>query len=94
LLRGGTDEILLRLFSHMHLKDITNEKDPKTGKLISAPIGEGSIDLLGQFKALRQDKYDGTMTMEFDDPWPGWGSRVENTHKDLEGLLKIIKESA
>jgi L-ribulose-5-phosphate 3-epimerase len=78
------------LFSHMHLRDI--KKDPKTGELIAAPIGEGSVDFLGLFKALRQDKYDGTMAIETGD-WPD-GGPVERTRKTLAGLLKIIKESA
>ncbi|HIE03419.1 MAG TPA: sugar phosphate isomerase/epimerase [Candidatus Latescibacteria bacterium] len=47
---------------HMHLKDAG--KDPKTGELVSVPIGDGVIDYRGQFRALIGDGYEGFVSLE------------------------------
>lgn len=76
------------LFAHMHVKDV--RKDPQTGKKSWAPVGGGVIDFHGQFKALREDKYDGTMSLETHYRRPD-GNKMESTRESLEGLLKIAK---
>jgi sugar phosphate isomerase/epimerase len=76
------------LFAHMHVKDV--RKDPQTGKKSWAPVGGGFIDFHGQFKALREDKYDGTMSLETHYRRPD-GNKMESTRESLEGLLKIAK---
>jgi L-ribulose-5-phosphate 3-epimerase len=77
------------LFPHMHVKDV--RKNPQTGKLEWAPVGGGVIDFRGQFKALREDKYAGTMSLETHYRRPD-GNMVESTRESLEGLLKILRE--
>ncbi len=77
------------LFAHMHIKDV--KKDPQTGKLSWAPVGGGFIDWRGQLKAIRQDGYDGTMSLETHYRRPD-GNKEKSTRESLEGLLKIIKE--
>lgn len=79
------------LFAHMHVKDV--RKDPQTGKKSWAPVGGGLIDYHGQFKALREDKYTGTMSLETHYRRPD-GNKMESTRESLEGLLKILKEVA
>jgi L-ribulose-5-phosphate 3-epimerase len=79
------------LFSHMHFKDV--KKDPQTGKLIWAPVGAGSVDYRGQIKALREDHYQGTMSLETH-YLRADGNKLESTRESLEGLLKLLKESA
>jgi L-ribulose-5-phosphate 3-epimerase len=79
------------IFAHMHIKDV--KKDPATGKLIWAPVGGGMIDYLGQFKALRRDEYNGTMSLETHYRRPD-GNRLESTRESLQGLLKILHEVA
>jgi sugar phosphate isomerase/epimerase len=76
------------LFQHMHIKD--TRKDPATGKLQYVPVGEGMIDFRGQFAALRDDGYDGTMSLETAYLRPD-GNKMESTRECLEGLLKILK---
>jgi sugar phosphate isomerase/epimerase len=79
------------LFSHMHFKDV--KKDPQTGKLIWAPVGAGSVDYHGQIKALREDNYQGTMSLETH-YLRADGNKLESTRESLEGLLKLLNESA
>jgi sugar phosphate isomerase/epimerase len=76
------------LFPHMHIKDV--KKDPATGELEYVPVGEGMIDLRGQLKALREDGYDGTMSLETAYSRPD-GNKVESTRECLEGLLRLMK---
>jgi sugar phosphate isomerase/epimerase len=75
------------LFPHMHIKDV--KKNPQTGKLEWAPVGGGVIDFRGQFKALREDRYEGTISLETHYRRPD-GNMVESTRESLEGLLKIL----
>jgi len=79
------------LFAHMHVKDV--KKDRATGKFIWAPVGRGMIDFRGQFKALREDKYRGTMSLETH-YLRADGNKVESTRESLEGLLKLLREVA
>ena len=75
------------LFPHMHIKDArTNEQ---TGRLEWMPVGGGSIDFKGQFDALRQEKYDGTMSLETHYRRPD-GNKIESTRESLEGMLKLF----
>lgn len=68
--------------SHMHLKDAAG----KSWK----PIGGGEIDFVGQFRALKQMHYSGTMSLETHyknaqhDPYT---SSVES----MDGLVRLLK---
>ena len=77
------------LISHVHIKD--SKKDPKTGQIVWKPVGRGTIDFRGQFKALHADGYTGTMSLETHYRRPD-GNKVESTRESLEGLLKILRE--
>ena len=79
------------VFAHMHVKDV--KKDPATGKLIWAPVGGGMIDYRGQFKALRHDEYNGTMSLETHYRRPD-GNKLESTRESLAGLVKILHDVA
>jgi sugar phosphate isomerase/epimerase len=76
------------LFPHMHIKDI--RKDHATGQFQYVPVGEGMIDFRGQFAALRDDGYDGTMS-----PETAYlrrdGNKAESTRACLEGLRRLMK---
>ncbi|NOZ23741.1 MAG: sugar phosphate isomerase/epimerase [Planctomycetes bacterium] len=48
------------LVAHLHIKDLKTED----GKRQVCPVGEGDIDWRGQFKALRDDGYDGYYVIE------------------------------
>jgi len=77
------------LFAHMHVKDA--KRNPQTGKLDWVPVGEGMVDFRGQFKALRADKYEGTMSLETHYRRPD-GNPMESTRESLAGLLKVLRE--
>jgi len=79
------------LFSHMHFKDV--KKDPQMGSLSWAPVGAGCVDYRGQIKALSEDNYEGTMSLETHYVRAD-GNKLESTRASLEGLLKILNESA
>ena len=69
--------------SHMHLKDAAG----KAWK----PIGGGDIDFMGQFRALKEMRYSGTMSLETHyknaqhDPYT---SSVES----MDGLMSVLKK--
>ena len=50
------------LLCHVHLKDA--RFNPTTGKHENCPIGEGEIDIKGQFAALARDGYEGYVSLE------------------------------
>ena len=76
------------LFRHMHVKDM--RKNPATGKFQYVPAGKGAIDYRGQFKALRNDGYDGTMSIETSYVRPD-KDKLEATRECLDGLLSVWK---
>jgi len=76
------------LFRHMHVKDM--RKNPATGKFQYVPVGQGAIDYRGQFKALRNDGYDGTMSIETSYIRPD-KDKLEATRECLDGLLSAWK---
>ncbi len=55
----------------------------------TAIVGTGQIDLLGQFRALIKNGYQGTMSLEpeYEDPKT---THLQATERSLEGLLKIM----
>lgn len=68
--------------SHIHLKDAKG-KDWK-------PIGAGEIDFDGQFRALKQMKYSGTLSLETryrDSEQDAYNSSVES----MDGLIKVLR---
>jgi len=77
------------LFDHMHVKDVL--KDPQTGEFRWLPMGSGSVDYLGQFRALLEDGYNNAISLETHYRRPD-GNVLESTRESLEGLLKILKE--
>lgn len=79
------------LFAHMHVKDV--KKDDASGKFIWAPVGGGLVDYRGQFKALRDDRYGGTMSLETH-YLRADGNKLESTRESLAGLVKILREVA
>jgi len=80
-------EAVKGMFPHMHIKD--SARNPKTGKMEWRPVGGGTIDFVGQFKALHKDGYTGTMSLETHYRRPD-GNKMESTRESLEGLLKVV----
>lgn len=79
------------VFQHVHVKDVT--RDPQTGKIAWMPVGKGVVDWRGQFRALLNDGYRGTISLETHYRRPD-GNRLESTRESLLGLLKCLNDSS
>jgi len=67
---------------HVHLKDAVKRPD---GKIDGVPIGEGQVDYMGQFKALKEDGYKGYVVLE---------THYRPKHEISEELMALPKGSA
>ncbi|PYV09710.1 MAG: sugar phosphate isomerase [Acidobacteria bacterium] len=72
---------------HMHLKDVRCGAGLTNCQ--TAVVGTGELDLLGQFRALLRDGYQGTMSLEPEYETASL-SHGAATRRSLEGLLKIM----
>jgi len=76
---------------HLHLKGVACEAPGK--QCHDAFADQGSIDLVGQLRALRRDHYTGTMSLECEYHAPGM-SHLQTSQRSMEGLLKVASEAA
>jgi sugar phosphate isomerase/epimerase len=74
-----------RIF-HVHLRDFKHEN----GKVVWAAVGTGEMDDLGQIRALLQDGFKGTFTLETH--WRDPKGKLYSTETSLAGLLKVIEK--
>ncbi len=72
---------------HMHLKDV--RCDARQKNCHTAIVGTGQVDLVGQFRALARDGYQGTMSLEPEYEAPGI-THLQATQRSLEALLKMM----
>jgi L-ribulose-5-phosphate 3-epimerase len=49
--------------SHVHLKDLARDTDA-AGKPVFVPVGDGTVDYVGQLRALAADGYRGALSLE------------------------------
>jgi L-ribulose-5-phosphate 3-epimerase len=75
---------------HMHLKDAAPGAKPGESKWM--PIGSGKIDFAGQFRALIQNGYDRTMSLETH-YLNAAKDKQQSSRESMEGLLKVIQEA-
>jgi sugar phosphate isomerase/epimerase len=73
--------------AHMHLKDLTSNG----GKSEWAAMGTGSIDFVGQFRALKRDGYTGPLSLETH--WRGGGTAEESTRRSMAGLKVLLQRA-
>lgn len=76
------------LVSHIHVKDV--KRDPVSGRLTWAPVGNGIIDWRGQLRALKESGYSGTLSLETH--FRPNGNALENARASLAGVLKLLHE--
>ncbi len=88
---SGYDELPKERIWHMHLKGVQCESPGI--KCTNAFADQGSIDLLGQLRALRRDHYAGTMSLECEYSAPGM-SHLQTTERSMEGLLRVAAKAA
>jgi sugar phosphate isomerase/epimerase len=74
-----------RRIAHVHAKDCTLEGH----KPIWCPLGEGAIDWVGQFAALKHDAFDGYIHLETHWGGPG-GNKLEGSKISGRNLKKMV----
>ena len=70
---------------HMHLKDVARKTD---GSFEWASMGRGIIDYVGQFRAMVQAGYSGTMSLETH--WRGAGTEEESSRQSFAGMKELL----
>ena len=72
---------------HMHVKDA--KRNPATGKSEWAAMGQGDIDYVGQFKALKRDGYSYAVSLE-----THWRNEKKNAEEStricMQGMKSLI----
>jgi L-ribulose-5-phosphate 3-epimerase len=74
---------------HCHCKDAVKKPDGKTYGW--AVMGQGIIDWVGQFKALKRDGYHFAVSLETH--WRGTGTPEESTRQSWTGMKKELQEA-
>jgi len=82
----GFKDIPKERIGHMHCKDVARKAD---GSYEWAAMGRGIIDYAGQFKAMLQMGYKGTMSLETH--WKGAGTAEESSRQSMAGLKKLLQ---
>jgi L-ribulose-5-phosphate 3-epimerase len=70
---------------HMHCKDVSRKPD---GTYEWAAMGKGIIDYVGQFRAMVQAGYSGTMSLETH--WRGAGTPEESSRQSMAGMKELL----
>lgn len=84
----GYDLLPKDRIGHCHCKDSVKKPD---GKYAWAPMGGGTIDWVGQFKAFERDGYHFAVSLETH--WRGAGTPEESTRQSWAGMKKELGEA-
>jgi sugar phosphate isomerase/epimerase len=84
----GFEKLSKDRIGHMHCKDVVRKAD---GTYEWAAMGRGLIDYEGQFRALLQTGYSGTVSLETH--WRGAGSAEESSRQSMAGLKVLLKKA-
>lgn len=75
---------------HVHLRDAAWDTDGKRCRW--APVGKGQVDNVGLLRALRNDGFSGTLTLETHYARPD-GNKELATRESLQGLLPLLERA-
>ena len=84
----GFAKIPKERIGHMHCKDVVRKAD---GTHEWAAMSRGIIDYVGQFRALVQAGYSGTMSLETH--WKGAGSAEESSRQSMAGMKDQLSKA-
>ncbi len=73
---------------HCHVKSAVTEPD---GKYKWAPVGEGAVDWVGQFRALKTDGYKYAVSLETH--WRGAGTPEASTRISFAGMKSCLQKA-
>ena len=85
---NGFEKIPKERIGHMHCKDVVRKAD---GTSEWAAMGRGIIDYVGQFRALVQMGYSGTMSLETH--WRGAGTEEESSRQSMAGMKELLRKA-
>ena len=81
----GYSRLPAKRIAHVHCKDTVVKADGSTDW---AAMGAGVIDWLGQFRALKRDGFEGTLSLETH--WRGAGSAEESSRRSMAGMMALL----
>ena len=86
--REGYTKIPRGRIYHLHLKDVV--RDQATGRYRWVQVGSGQVDFVGQFRALYNDRFRGTLSLEthFHEP-----SRELASLESMKGVFRCIAQA-
>jgi L-ribulose-5-phosphate 3-epimerase len=84
----GFEKLPKERIGHMHCKDVVRQAD---GTFEWAAMGRGIIDFVGQFRALANTGYSGTVSLETH--WKGAGSAEESSRQSMAGMKEQLKKA-
>lgn len=73
---------------HVHCKDVIRKSD---GSYEWTAMGRGSIDYIGQFRALRRDRFGGPVVLETH--WRGAATSEESTRQSFKGMKELLRRA-
>ena len=85
----GYDLLPKERIGHCHCKDAVKKAEGKGYQW--AAMGRGTIDWVGQFKALKRDGYHFAVSLETH--WRGAGTPEESTRQSWSGMKKELQEA-
>jgi len=81
----GYELLPKKRIGHCHAKDVTRNAE---GKYDWQPVGGGTVDWVGQFRAFLRDGYHYAVSLETH--WRGAGTPEASTRVSMEGLRKAL----
>jgi L-ribulose-5-phosphate 3-epimerase len=85
----GYEQLPKNRISHCHCKDAERKPDGKGYQWTA--MGHGTIDWVGQFRALKRDGYAYAVSLETH--WRGAGTPEESTRQSWAGMKKQLQEA-
>jgi sugar phosphate isomerase/epimerase len=85
----GYEKLDKRRVYHIHLRDA--RRNTQTGRCDWLPVGKGEIDNLGQLRALAEDKFQGTVSLETHYQRPDKNKELAS-RESLKGLLGLLEQ--
>ena len=87
----GYSKLPIKRIGHCHCKDIQHKAGVDPAKQEWAPMGGGTIDWAGQFRALKRDGYHYAVSLETH--WRGAGTPEASTRESWAGMKKLLEQA-